>query len=60
MLTGSVLIDLKKAFGTVHHDLLIEKLSRYSVRDAELSCQVVDRIVRSKSLSVQKFTSLVL
>ena len=59
MLTGSVLIDLKKAVGTVH-DSLIEKLSRHSVRDAELSCQVVDRIVRSKSLSVQKFTSLVL
>ena len=27
MLTGSVLLGLKKAFDTVDHDLLIEKLS---------------------------------
>ena len=29
MLTGSVFIDLKKAFDTVDHDLIIEKLFRY-------------------------------
>ena len=37
MLTGAVFIDFRKAFDTVNHDLLIQKLSSLGVLDKELA-----------------------
>lgn len=35
-ITGSILIDLSKAVGTVNHDLLIAKLEGYGLSDTSL------------------------
>ena len=35
MCTGIVLVDLKKAFDTVDHDILLEKLSHYGIKNTE-------------------------
>ena len=37
LLTGAVFIDLKKAFDTVPHDGLLNKLFRYGIQDQALS-----------------------
>ena len=37
LLTGAVFIDLKKAFDTVPHDVLLNKLFRYGLQDQPLS-----------------------
>ena len=37
MLTGAVFIDFRKAFDTVNHDLLLQKLSYMGVLDKELA-----------------------
>ena len=37
LLTGAVFIDLKKAFDTVPHDGLLNKLFRYGIQDQPLS-----------------------
>ena len=34
--TGAVFLDLKKAFDTVHHDILIKKLQSVGMQDLEL------------------------
>ena len=35
--TGAVFIDLSKAFDTISHSVLLEKLSRYEIQDNELN-----------------------
>ena len=37
MLTGAVFIDFRKAFDSVNHDLLLQKLSHMGVLDKELA-----------------------
>ena len=37
LLTGTVFIDLRKAFDSVDRDLLISKLQSYGVKNTELS-----------------------
>ena len=37
MLTGAVFSDFRKAFDTVNHDLLLQKLSYMGVLDKELA-----------------------
>ena len=36
MLTGTLFLDLSKAFDTINHDLIIKKLASHGVRDIEL------------------------
>ena len=35
--TGAIFIDLSKAFDTISHSVLLEKLSRYGIQDNELN-----------------------
>lgn len=37
LLTGAVFIDLRKAFNSVDHDLLIKKLESYGFKNNELN-----------------------
>ena len=39
--TGNIFIDLKKAFDTVDHAILIQKLSKYGIQGNKLSLNVI-------------------
>ena len=37
LLTGAVYLDLKKAFSTVNHEILLQKISALGIKDTELT-----------------------
>ena len=57
LLTGAVFIDLKKAFDTVPHDGLLNKLSRYGIQDQPLSWFESYLTNRTQSVSIENHLS---
>ena len=57
LLTGAVFIDLKKAFDTVPHDGLLNKLFRYGIQDQPLSWFESYLINRTLSVSIENHLS---
>ena len=53
LLTGAVFIDLKKAFDTVPHDGLLNKLFRYGIQDQPLSRSESYLTNRTLSVSIE-------
>ena len=56
-LTGVVFLDLKKAFDTVDHALLLTKLRNYGIRGDELSWFTSYLTDRTQSVSLENVTS---
>ena len=57
LLTGTVFIDLKKAFDTVPHDGLLNKLCRYGIQDQPLSWFQSYLTNRTQSVSATNISS---
>ena len=57
LLTGVVFIDLKKAFDTVPHDGLLNKLFRYGIQDQPLSWFESYLTNRTQSVSIENHLS---
>ena len=57
LLTGAVFIDLKKAFDTVPHDGLLNKLFRYGIQDHPLSWFESYLTNRTQSVSIENHLS---
>ena len=57
LLTGAVFIDLKKAFDTVPHDGLLNKLFRYGIQDQPLSWFESYLTNRTQSVSIENHLS---
>ena len=57
LLTGAVFIDLKKAFDTVPHDGLLNKLLRYGIQDQPLSWFESYLTNRTQSVSIENHLS---
>ena len=57
LLTGVVFIDLKKAFDTVPHDGLLNKLFRYGIQDQPLSWFESYLTDRTQSVSIENHLS---
>ena len=57
LLTGAVFIDLKKAFDTLPHDGLLNKLFRYGIQDQALSWFESYLTNRTQSVSIENHLS---
>ena len=57
LLTGAMFIDLKKAFDTVPHDGLLNKLFRYGIQDQPLSWFESYLTNRTQSVSIENHLS---
>ena len=57
LLTGAVFINLKKAFDTVPHDGLLNKLLRYGIQDQPLSWFESYLTNRTQSVSIENHLS---
>ena len=55
--TGVIFLDLKKAFDTVNHEILINKLSNYGIKGNELNWFKSYLCNRSQAVQVNSFLS---
>ena len=55
--TGAIFLDLKKAFDTVDHEILINKLASYGIKDNELDWFKSYLCNRSQAVHVNSFLS---